>query len=77
MKRRHHDWRGRELEVEQVGERTRVIRTDDGSPANEDRITFYDPQAGSVVSGTVRLSTGYFDATADGILYQITVDLDR
>jgi hypothetical protein len=78
LKRRHHEWSEHDgLEVSRLGARARIIRTRDGEPQNEDRLTFYDPFEGRVLSGTVRLSTGYFDPEADGMMYRITLDLDR
>lgn len=76
MKRRHHEWSERELEVSRLGSGARVLKTGDGAPQNEDRITFYDPHEERPLTGVVRLATGYFDEEADGIMYQITVDLD-
>ncbi|WP_119065467.1 hypothetical protein [Rubrobacter indicoceani] len=76
MKRRYHDWSDRELEVSRLGSGARVIKTSDGAPQNEDGITFHDPFERRKLTGTVRLATGYFDSQADGIMYQITVDVD-
>ncbi len=77
MKRRHHDWSDRRLGVSRIGSGARIIKTEDGAPQNEDRIIFYDTHEERPLTGTVRLATGYFDSEADGIMYQITVDIDR
>lgn len=77
MKRKHHEWSERELEVSRIGSGARIIKTAGGEPQNEDTITFHDPYEDRPLTGVVRLATGYFDEDADGIMYQITVDIDR
>lgn len=77
MKKRHHDWSGRKLEVSRLGSGARVIKSSDGAPQNEDGLTFYDPFEKKLLKGTVRLATGYFDSGADGIMYQFTVDVEE